>query len=118
VDGFTQHVLLIAVEEILNFGQADLVTEDVMLLDVEDTLFVWLGHESNDTERRACIATAREYLDSDPSGRDKDLPIVVVKQGCEPPSFTGFFGAWDLELFKVCPLTSATTSLGVIAPSL
>jgi hypothetical protein len=26
---------------------------------------------------------------------------VVVKQGFEPPNFTGFFGAWDPELFEV-----------------
>ena len=34
-------------EEILNFNQADLVTEDVMLMDTGETLFVWLGNDSN-----------------------------------------------------------------------
>ena len=36
-----------AVEEVLNFVQQDLVAEDVMLLDVGDALFVWLGIHSN-----------------------------------------------------------------------
>ena len=50
------------VEEILNFGQADLVTEDVMLLDIGDAIFVWLGKDSNETERKACVKSAKEYL--------------------------------------------------------
>ena len=47
------------------------------------------------------MSSAQEYLATDPSGRDDDVPIIVVKQGHEPPSFTGFFGAWDAELFEV-----------------
>lgn len=89
------------VEEILNFGQADLVTEDVMLLDVGDCIFVWLGKDSNEVEKKACVVSAKEYLASDPTDRDKDIPIMVVKQSFEPPSFTGFFGIWDDELFGV-----------------
>ncbi len=89
------------VEEILNFGQMDLVPEDVMLLDVGDTLFVWLGRDSNEVERRACAASAKEYLETDPADRDRDVPIIVVKQGYEPPLFTGFFGAWDDDIFRV-----------------
>ncbi len=88
-------------EEILNFGQADLVPEDVMILDVGDTIFVWLGRDSNDVERKAAVESAKEYLETDPSGRDQDMPIIVVKQGHEPPLFTGFFGAWDDEMFRV-----------------
>jgi hypothetical protein len=89
------------VEEILNFSQADLVPEDVMILDVGETLFVWLGGESNPRERSDAMLTAKDYLLSDPSGRSTDIPIVVVKQGFEPPNFTGFFGAWDADLLGV-----------------
>ncbi len=59
--------------EIMNFGQVDLVMEDVMLLDVGDSLFVWLGRDSNDVERRSCVESAKEYLQTDPSGRDQVL---------------------------------------------
>jgi hypothetical protein len=88
-------------QEILNFSQVDLVEEDVMLLDIGDAIFVWLGADSNDAERKACVESAREYLESDPSGRDSDCPIMMVKQGFEPANFTGHFGIWDYELFKV-----------------
>jgi len=87
-------------QEILNFSQVDLVEEDVMLLDIGDAIFVWLGADSNDAERKACVESAREYLESDPSGRDSDCPIMMVKQGFEPANFTGHFGIWDYELFK------------------
>jgi hypothetical protein len=35
-----------------------------------------------------------------PSQRGTDIPIYRLKQGQEPPIFTGFFGPWDQELFK------------------
>ena len=41
------------------------------------------------------MVTAQEYLKSHPAGRDLDTPILVVKQGFEPPTFTGWFHAWD-----------------------
>ena len=88
-----------SVEEILEFAQSDLVTEDVMLLDVGNMIFVWLGNDSNEYERKQAQETAKEYLISDPSERDKDIPIVVTKQGNEPPNFTGNFGAWDPTLW-------------------
>ena len=88
-----------SVEEILDFSQVDLVTEDVMILDVGQTLFVWLGSESNDYERKQAPETAKDYLSSDPSQRDEDIPIVVIKQGTEPPNFTGNFAAWDPKLW-------------------
>ena len=96
--------LFISVEEVLNFVQNDLVSEDVMILDSGDTLFIWLGRDSNRQEREAVLTTAKDYLLSDPSGRDVDIPVILVKQGYEPPHFTGFFGAWDTELWPVCSL--------------
>ena len=38
---------------------------------------------------------AKIYLETDPSGRDKRTPIVIIKQGHEPPTFTGWFLGWD-----------------------
>ena len=77
-------------EEVLNFTQLDLVTEDVMILDTGESLFAWLGQDANKVERDAVLVTAKDYLLSDPSGRNTDLPVCVVKQGYEPPHFTGF----------------------------
>ena len=49
-------------EEILNFSQIDLVPEDVMILDVGETLFVWLGAESNAKERSDAMITAKVII--------------------------------------------------------
>lgn len=58
-------------------------------------VFFWVGKGANASEKEAAAVMAQEYLRSDPSGRDMDTPIIVVKQGCEPPTFTGWFVAWD-----------------------
>lgn len=87
-------------EEVINFSQADLVEDDVMLLDAWDTLFLWLGHNSNKDEQKASETLAIEYLRTDPAGRDKGTPIMKLKQGFEPPNFTGFFGVWDNDLWN------------------
>ncbi|XP_072541708.1 villin-1 [Salminus brasiliensis] len=132
--------------EISNFNQEDLDENDVMLLDVWDQVFLWIGNGSNDTEKKEAVLTAQEYLKSHPAGRDLDTPILVVKQGFEPPTFTGWFHAWDPSMWSggksyeqlkaelgdatniititedmIKPIISqpdnSTTSMGVVLPS-
>jgi len=88
------------VEEIMNITQADLVPEDVMMLDVYDAIFLWIGNDSNKEERAMAVPMAMEYLRTDPSPRDENTALVKVKQGYEPTIFTGFFGAWDTSLWN------------------
>uniref|UniRef100_A0A8C6UW07 Scinderin n=1 Tax=Neogobius melanostomus TaxID=47308 RepID=A0A8C6UW07_9GOBI len=77
------------------FTQDDLAEDDVMLLDSWDQVFIWIGKDANEVERTESIKSAHQYIKTDPSGRDKDTPVVVMKQGHEPPTFTGWFLAWD-----------------------
>ncbi|NWI00194.1 VILI protein, partial [Tichodroma muraria] len=81
--------------EIIDFTQDDLEESDVYLLDTWDQVFLWIGKGANESEKEATAMMAQEYLRSHPSGRDLDTPIIVVKQGYEPPTFTGWFLAWD-----------------------
>nr|XP_008508248.1 PREDICTED: villin-1 [Equus przewalskii] len=81
--------------EVPDFSQDDLEEDDVFLLDVWDQVFFWIGKYANEEEKRAAATTAQEYLKTHPSGRDLETPIIVVKQGYEPPTFTGWFLAWD-----------------------
>ncbi|XP_076448458.1 advillin-like isoform X2 [Babylonia areolata] len=87
-------------EEILDFVQEDLIPEDVMLLDCWDCLYLWVGKGSNKVERDQAASLAVEYLKTDPAGRDPDTPLLKISQGYEPPSFTGFFGTWDRDLWS------------------
>ncbi|XP_047424298.1 villin-1 isoform X2 [Mugil cephalus] len=81
--------------EVGDFAQSDLDEEDVMLLDTWEELFFWVGNLANQKETKEAWNSAQEYLKSHPAGRDPDTPIILVKQGYEPPTFTGWFNAWD-----------------------
>ncbi|XP_019364042.1 PREDICTED: adseverin [Gavialis gangeticus] len=82
------------------FTQDDLAEDDVMLLDVWDQVFIWIGKDANETERNESLKSAKRYIETDPSGRDKGTPIITVKQGLEPSTFTGWFLAWDSNKWK------------------
>ncbi|KAK0404216.1 hypothetical protein QR680_017345 [Steinernema hermaphroditum] len=83
------------VEEIVDFSQEDLESDDVMLLDSNDEIFVWIGRGANDLEKKLALELAVEYVSKDPSGRAADeTSMWVVKEGAEPPEFRAHFPAW------------------------
>ncbi|KAM7410585.1 hypothetical protein PAMA_001831 [Pampus argenteus] len=90
---------LIAEEVPGEFTQIDLATDDVMILDTWDQIFVWVGKDANEVEKSGSLKIAQEYIDSDPSGRH-GIPISTIKQGEEPLSFTGWFHAWDSSMWE------------------
>ncbi|CAM4597710.1 villin-like protein isoform X1 [Lepidochelys kempii] len=81
--------------EVVGFCQDDLDEDDVMLLDTWEEIFLWIGKTSNTYERNESISSAKDYLKTHPAGRDLATPIIMVKQGYEPLTFTGWFSAWD-----------------------
>uniref|UniRef100_A0A8C2F9F1 Advillin n=1 Tax=Cyprinus carpio TaxID=7962 RepID=A0A8C2F9F1_CYPCA len=87
--------------EVTQFTQDDLREDDVMLLDTWDQVFLWIGNEANDVERKESATTCQEYLRTHPGSRDPDTPVIMVKQGFEPPTFTGWFMAWDTTKWSV-----------------
>jgi hypothetical protein len=46
----------------MNFTQDDLVSEDVMMLDTHDSIFIWIGKDSNKDERDKTVQMVMEYL--------------------------------------------------------
>uniref|UniRef100_A0A665UIL6 Gelsolin-like n=1 Tax=Echeneis naucrates TaxID=173247 RepID=A0A665UIL6_ECHNA len=91
-----------------DFTQSDLATDDVMILDTWEQIFLWVGKEANAEERKGAPKIAKDYIDSDPSGR-RGLPITTIKQGAEPPTFTGWFQAWDPKMWETDPLERIRT---------
>ncbi|XP_029283295.1 gelsolin-like [Cottoperca gobio] len=77
--------------------QDDLAPDDVMILDTWDQVFVWIGNEAREEEKMEAATSAVRYLESDPANRDPRIPIVTVKLGFEPPTFTGWFLGWNNE---------------------
>jgi hypothetical protein len=82
------------VEEIFNFHQDDLIPEDVMMLDVKNEVFLWIGNDSRKEEREMSLKLAQQYIAFAPDGRSQDCPIVQVPQGNEPWIFTKHFHGW------------------------
>ncbi|KAJ8366200.1 hypothetical protein SKAU_G00150310 [Synaphobranchus kaupii] len=89
---------LIAEEVPGEFNQSDLATDDVMLLDTWDQIFLWVGKDANEVERTGSGKIAKDYVESDPSGRC-GVPITTIYQGSELPTFTGWFLAWNPKMW-------------------
>uniref|UniRef100_A0A8C4EBZ4 Gelsolin-like domain-containing protein n=1 Tax=Dicentrarchus labrax TaxID=13489 RepID=A0A8C4EBZ4_DICLA len=100
------------VTEVTQFTQDDLYEDDIMLLDTWDQLFLWIGKNANEVERKEAVVTSQEYLRTHPGTRDPDTPIVMIKQGFEPPTFTGWFTAWDPSKWSVSSYEDLKKELG------
>lgn len=74
-------------------------------------VFFWIGKHANEEEKKAAATTVQEYLKTHPGNRDPETPIIVVKQGHEPPTFTGWFMAWDPFKWSVSSYSSQSSGL-------
>ncbi|KAL6730676.1 hypothetical protein Aduo_001630 [Ancylostoma duodenale] len=90
----------LAVEEISNFDQESLDGDDVMILDAQNSIYVWIGAGANPEEKMEAENTAQKYLQQGALPRPGDTTIEVVHQGEETPTFKGFFRKWDDNLFQ------------------
>uniref|UniRef100_A0A8D3BUS1 Villin like n=1 Tax=Scophthalmus maximus TaxID=52904 RepID=A0A8D3BUS1_SCOMX len=105
--------------EVDDFAQSDLDEEDVMLLDTWEEIFLWVGNSANQHETKEAWTCAQEYLRTHPAGRDPDTPVICVKQGSEPSTFTGWYNAWDPHKWSVSsPVSLRQSSLSsTMSPS-
>jgi hypothetical protein len=86
------------IEEVFNFTQEDLCDDDVMLLDTYNTVYVWVGSQSNQQEKDMAFQAAADYIAHATDGRDPDTSIIKTKAGAEPPMFTMHFIGWDPQM--------------------
>ncbi|XP_038901594.1 villin-1 isoform X1 [Benincasa hispida] len=86
------------VKEIYNFTQDDLTTEDVLILNCHNEIYVWLGCHANVGGKEQALDLAHKFLEKDvlDEGISLDTPIYIVTEGHEPPLFTQFF-QWDFS---------------------
>ncbi|WVY94222.1 hypothetical protein V8G54_033310 [Vigna mungo] len=84
------------VKEIYNYTQDDLITEDVLLLDCQREIYVWVGLHSAVKSKQEALNLGQKFLEMDvlAEGLSLDIPIYIVTEGYEPPFFTCFF-SWD-----------------------
>lgn len=69
-----------------------LKSEDAFIIDVGNEVYVWVGQDASDNERKDALIIAVNYLKK--QGRPAHTPITrVVEQG-ETPVFTALFKSW------------------------
>ncbi|XVE59399.1 hypothetical protein DITRI_Ditri05aG0043600 [Diplodiscus trichospermus] len=95
-EGFTLAWSGFQVKEIYSFTQDDLTTEDVLVLDCQKELYVWVGCHSTIKSKEVALNLGRKFLQTDILEEELSLetPIYVISEGHEPPFFTCFFD-WD-----------------------
>jgi len=71
-----------------------------MLLDVREKIFVWIGRQANENEKKRAQETAKKYLSNDASPRPLGGKIVTMLQGQESPEFTKHFKNWNPNFWK------------------
>ncbi|KAL3632481.1 Villin-3 [Castilleja foliolosa] len=84
------------VEEIYNFSQDDLLTEDILILDTHAEVFVWVGHSVDPKEKQNAFEIGQKYIEMAASleGLPPNVPLYKVTEGNEPCIFTTYF-SWD-----------------------
>lgn len=90
-------------EEIFDFDQADLVEDDVMILDTWREILIWVGNGAKDNERREAMELAKKYVEdaSEVTGRTvDDVTFMVIRQGLEPVNFTCHFLGWSDDKWR------------------
>jgi hypothetical protein len=84
------------IEELFNFSQDDLNGDECMILDAYDTVFIWTGLGCKPAEIEGSLKVAQEYVEKKPDGRTF-CPVMTVREGDEPPSFTQHFPGWTVK---------------------
>ncbi|KAH9648465.1 Villin-3 [Citrus sinensis] len=84
------------VEEVYNFSQDDLLTEDILILDTHAEVFVWVGQSVDSKEKQSAFEFGQNYIDMATSleGLSPKVPLYKVTEGNEPCFCTTFF-SWD-----------------------
>ncbi|OWM78939.1 hypothetical protein CDL15_Pgr003110 [Punica granatum] len=84
------------VEEVYNFSQDDLLTEDILILDTQAEVFVWVGQSVDSREKQIAFEFGQRYIDmaSSLEGLAPNVPLYKVTEGNEPCFFTTYF-TWD-----------------------
>lgn len=91
----------IQINQIIGFDQKNLNPEDIFLLDAGNIIYIWIGSLSCHEEKTAAWQMANTLITTQIVPRDSGIPIALIRQGHEPPTFIGFFENWDQKLWNV-----------------
>lgn len=87
----------LVVDQINDFTQADLVEDDIMILDAVSEVFLWVGKDSSEQEKKLAYETVQKYLKK----KQRESTVVfIIKQGEEPEAFTSLFPSWSEDAWN------------------
>ncbi|KAJ1695673.1 hypothetical protein LUZ63_012371 [Rhynchospora breviuscula] len=87
----------IEIDEIHNFSQDELLTEDMLILDIHAEVFIWIGQSVDSKEKQRAFEIGQQYIDIAVSQEEllPDVPLYKVTEGSEPCFFKTYF-SWDV----------------------
>eukprot|EP01094_Clydonella_sp_ATCC50884_P020944 TRINITY_DN447_c0_g1_i7.p1 TRINITY_DN447_c0_g1~~TRINITY_DN447_c0_g1_i7.p1 ORF type:complete len:1014 (-),score=268.30 TRINITY_DN447_c0_g1_i7:199-3240(-) len=89
----------IKVEEVFQYCQTDLDVRHISILDAFSAIYVWIGKNAPQAEKKMAVAVVQEYIQKSPFGHDVHVPVWVVNSYTEPEEFTVHFPGWSEKLF-------------------
>ncbi|KAG8084730.1 hypothetical protein GUJ93_ZPchr0010g7803 [Zizania palustris] len=88
---------LFKAKEVFSFSQDDLATEEILILDCAEDLYVWVGLHSGVLSKEQALDIGKMFLQAgihQDGCRSTETTMYVVTEGDEPSFFTSFFN-WD-----------------------
>ncbi|KAL6897749.1 hypothetical protein ACP4OV_006708 [Aristida adscensionis] len=87
---------LLKVKEVFSFCQDDLATEETLILDCNEEIYIWVGLHSDVTSKEQALHVGKMFLETNilRDGRSTETTVYVITEGDEPAFFTSFFN-WD-----------------------
>ncbi|KAG2616452.1 villin-1-like isoform X4 [Panicum virgatum] len=87
---------LLKVKEVFSFCQDDLATEETLVLDCNNEIYVWVGLHSDVTSKEQALNIGKMFLQDGilHDRRSIETTVYIITEGDEPAFFTDFF-KWD-----------------------
>ncbi|KAM0859695.1 hypothetical protein ACQ4PT_047010 [Festuca glaucescens] len=89
---------ILQAKEVFTFCQDDLATEETLIMDCSEEIYVWVGLHSGVTSKEHALDIGKMFLQAGNAqdGRRSivDTTVYAVAEGDEPAFFTSFFN-WD-----------------------
>lgn len=89
---------LFKAKEVFSFSQDDLATEETLILDCGEEIYVWVGLHSGVMSKEHALDIGKMFLQAGIAQDERrsilDTTVYAVTEGDEPAFFTSFFN-WD-----------------------
>nr|XP_018912444.1 PREDICTED: gelsolin-like isoform X1 [Bemisia tabaci]XP_018912445.1 PREDICTED: gelsolin-like isoform X1 [Bemisia tabaci] len=79
------------------YSQEDLIDDDVMILDTDQIVYIWIGTDASAREEQVVQNHTKDVLDYIHAMTDN---VSFIKQGDEPEDFKSYFNSWDPNLWR------------------